>query len=321
MVLEDHEPAAGLGGASRDELFVDRLQREHVDHPHRSAVLRELLGGVERLGDDGAVREDRRVRTLAGDDALADADLVLAGLVEHLVRLADGQADVDRALHRHRLAEDLADHDRVADRGDGHVGQRAHEREILDRVVGRAAVADESAVGADDLDRQVRIADVRAHLLERAHAEEGQHARHDGDVAVVGEAGGDPDAHLLGEPDVQEPLRELVAELDERRADVGGEHPQVRVVVAELGEGRPDDGSRGEHLSEGEGDGHQTDSFSRDAWSAAIARSRSAAPSDPACQARLCSMKSTPLPLIVSQMTTVGRSLSVAGSASMASTS
>ncbi len=62
-------------------------------------------------------------------------------------------------------------------------------------------------------------------------------------------------------------------------------------------------------------------SFLRDASSAAIARSRSAAPSEPACQARLCSMKSTPLPLTVSQITTVGRLLPVSGSASIAATS
>ena len=120
-----------------------------------------------------------------------------------------------------------------------------------------------------------------------------------------------PDADLLGQPHIEEAVGVLVAELHERRADVGRDDPEVRVLLAEFGEGRSDDRTGTEELTEGEGDRHQTLSFVRDASSAAIARSRSAAPSEPACQARLCSMKSTPLPLTVSQMTTVGRSLSV----------
>ncbi len=65
VILEDHEAAAGLGRALRDELLVDRLEREHVDNAHREALALELDRGIKRLGDDRAVREDRRIGALA----------------------------------------------------------------------------------------------------------------------------------------------------------------------------------------------------------------------------------------------------------------
>ncbi len=80
--------------------------------------------------------------------------------------------------------------------------------------------------------------------------QEGEHARDDRDVAVVGETGRDPHAGLLGEADIEEALGELVPELDEGRSDVGGEDPQVLVLVAELGERGADDRSGREDLSE-----------------------------------------------------------------------
>ena len=50
-----------------------------------------------------------------------------------------------------------------------------------------------------------------------------------------------PTLTCSAQPHIEEAVGELVAELHERRADVGRDDPEVRVLFAEFGEGRSDD--------------------------------------------------------------------------------
>ena len=68
VVLQDDD-VAGLLDGSEHEVGVERLDRVHVDHPDADPVDLELVGGLERLPQDLAVGEDRRVGAVAGDEA------------------------------------------------------------------------------------------------------------------------------------------------------------------------------------------------------------------------------------------------------------
>ena len=99
-----------------------------------------------------------------------------------------------------------------------HVGQRAQDGDVLGAVVRGAGLPEaHAAVRGDDLDVEVLVADVGAHLLERAHAGERRHGADERQQAALGHAGGDAEQVLLGDADVEEALRELVLE----HADLG----------------------------------------------------------------------------------------------------
>jgi hypothetical protein len=71
--LVDDDRAAGLADRLVDQLAVERGDAEQVEHFGVDVVLvLQLLGGLERGAQRGAVGDQRHVLAGAGDDALAD---------------------------------------------------------------------------------------------------------------------------------------------------------------------------------------------------------------------------------------------------------
>ena len=103
--------------------------------------------------------------------------------------------------------------------------------------MGRARLAERhAAVSGDDLDVEVLVADVGAHLLEGAHAGEGRHGAHERQQAGPRHAGGDAEQVLLGDADVEDPFGEGVLEDADLGAarEIGGEGHDARVGFGQL---------------------------------------------------------------------------------------
>ena len=102
-------------------------------------------------------------------------------------------------------------------------------------VVGRG----HAAVGAGDLDVQLRIGDFLTDHLADAHAAESRIGYHKGDFAAGGEACRHTGAVLLGDADVQVLLRQFLAERAGLAgfSDVDVDDQDVSVLSAEFNDG------------------------------------------------------------------------------------
>src|SRR5262249_54077553 len=120
---------------------------------------------------------------------------------------------------------------------DVHAGDPAHQREILEGLMGRAVgFREEASQRTDQLDRKPRDADVGANELERAHRQERGQRVDDRHSAAQREAGGGPDARLLGDPEVEESRSEPAGQVPNGRPVLGGHHDDVRVALRDLGQ-------------------------------------------------------------------------------------
>ena len=100
----------------------------------------------------------------------------------------------------------------------------------------------EPAADADDPHRQMVQHGAVADELVRPERRERRDRVDEGDEPRLGEAGRDAEHVLLGDADVEEPVREPLRErLDHREAEVAGEQDDPLVVLGELDE-RPDEG-------------------------------------------------------------------------------
>src|SRR5260370_38874665 len=90
---------------------------------------------------------------------------------------------------------------------------------------------DDAATDADNGDREVLIAEIVTHELERPVEREGRNGVGKGLAALEREAGADADHTLLGDADIQEALGKLLAELVHAasRGDVGNADEDVFV--------------------------------------------------------------------------------------------
>ena len=103
--------------------------------------------------------------------------------------------------------------DAVGGRDDRHIRQRPDPGEVLDRVVRRSELAiGHAGTDAAELHIGLRVGDVGLDLLERAAGEEARGAADERDLAAVGEPGAGADEVLLGDADVDQALREAIAE-------------------------------------------------------------------------------------------------------------
>ncbi len=148
VVLFGGDDGAGFPGAVDQQVAVDRLDGMDVDHPRPDALVGEDLGGFQRLDQHVAGGDDGQVAAFTQRHALADLELV-GGLVEHHRYFGAREAQVDRPLELRNGAGRQFGLDRVGDRNDGHVRQRAHEGDVGDRVVAGAIIGiGQSGVGA-----------------------------------------------------------------------------------------------------------------------------------------------------------------------------
>ncbi len=110
----------------------------------------------------------------------------------------------DRRHHLRRL-------DGVGRLDHRHVGDRAHQRHILDRLVARTAGAGEAGHEADDLDVEVRIGDRHGDLVEAAARAEHAERIDEHDAAGAREPAGNAEHVRLRHADIDEAVGNFVA--------------------------------------------------------------------------------------------------------------
>ena len=96
----------------------------------------------------------------------------------------------------------------------------------------------EPSADADDPHREMVKHGAVTHELVRSERREGRDRVREGDEPCLGEAGGDAEHVLLGNADVEEPVREPLRErLDHREAEVAREQDDPLVLFGKLHEG------------------------------------------------------------------------------------
>ena len=194
----------------------------HVDDLRADALLFELFARDEGVTGGHAARDDGDVVAFFQGHGFADlevlAPLVFLTLVEEGLHASadaeiEGPGDVDALLDR--------DGGLIGVRGDddGHVGDGAHDGEVLDAVVGGTRSTErDAAVGGDDFDGQLLISRVRPDLLAASQAREDGEGGGEGNEADFGKACRHAEEVLLRDADVEEPVGECFTE----QTDVGG---------------------------------------------------------------------------------------------------
>ena len=119
-----------------------------------------------------------------------------------------------------------------------HVWDGAHERDVVDRLVGRAVgVGQEAGHASEKHRRQARDAEVVADELVCAQREEGRERVANRAAATQREASGDADHRLFADPDVDEAFAEDGRERANGGAIFGCQHDDAVVLFSERAQG------------------------------------------------------------------------------------
>ena len=171
--------------------------------------------------------------------ALAELEAVAGDLVGDDLGRGSCKAQIRRAVIVNERFDREAHLMAVAGTAHQHTGQRAHEREVLDALMGRAVLADRNAaVRADYGAVEVRIRDGVSDLLIRAPRRKYGKGVRKGLVAA-GRKPGRNIGHIgLGNAAVKESLGvRRGEEFRHRRAcKVGIQHDELRVLIGKLSE-------------------------------------------------------------------------------------
>src|SRR5256886_2559998 len=124
---------------------VQRLHAEEVDHAHGGPLLRQLVVGGERLVQRDPGRDDGEPVALTPAQRLERADGERLVLAVEARRLAARRADVDDALARRGQSHGGIGGDAVGWVEDDGLGDRAEEREVLERHLRGPVLADRDA--------------------------------------------------------------------------------------------------------------------------------------------------------------------------------
>ena len=306
VVLLDGDHAAALRGGCHDRLLVERLHAHHVHDLGRDALGRELLSGLERVGDLDPARHDGDVGALA--QHVGGAELAGEALIVDLGQRLAAQAHIEGAGRARRQADRRAGARVVGGHEHPHAGQHAHERDVLQRLVrGAVGAHGDARVRGADLDVEPGVAHGIADLLPAAagaeHGERGREHR----AAGEGEPGGHTDHVLLGDAHVHQAIGIGGAQLagGGGSAQVGVDGHDVHALVDQLHQGLAECGARSlEHGAHAPFTVAASASYA--ASSSANARSASSAEGATPCQEHWSSMKETPLPLTVLATITTG---------------
>lgn len=205
------------------------------------AAFREQVGRAKAETGHHARAKEGHVRPLAHDPALAPLEGVLCP-----EDVRQGQArdpKVDRTGCLHGGAHDRAKVRVVARVGYLHVGQAAHDRDVLDAVVrGTRPARGQAHVGARDLHVECRVADGDGDLVQRPSRGEDREGRGKRGEALQGEPRGDAEEILLGDAHLDESLGKGLHEQDRLggRVEVGVQHDDVGPLATEIHERAPE---------------------------------------------------------------------------------
>ena len=188
----------------------------------------QLVCRVQRPAHHHAARHDADVDALPQELALADPERVAVPV--DVRRLATEQlSQVHGSFEVNGRVRGL-DHLAVVARVDHrHVRQRAHVRQIIDPLVGRAERRVDARQGSHDL--HVRSVQRTLDRDEVERSTRGEHRERGGDRREPGfpQSDGNADQVLLGHPDVHEAFGERLGERSEsgHAGDVGGQGDDV----------------------------------------------------------------------------------------------
>jgi len=156
-----------------------------------------------------------------GDDRALGviADVIRCGVAEHRI-------EPDQQIIEVRGAEDP------------HVRDPAHERHILDGLMGRAVgLGDETREAPDKLDGQARDPDIDADELEGPLREEGRERVDDRDAAAQRQSRRHPDQGLLGDPDIDEARPQPLGQRPDRGPVLSRHDDEALVLFGETVQG------------------------------------------------------------------------------------
>lgn len=176
----------------------------------------------ERVTGGHAASHDGDIRAVAELHRLADLELLeqlgIRVLVEEGLH-ASADAQIEGAGDIDALLDCFRGFPRVGGDDDGHVGDCAHDGEVLNAVVGGACRAEgDAAVGGYDLDGEFLIGAVRPDLFAAAQAGEDCECGSEGDEPHFCKTCRHAEEILFGDADIEQPVGERFAE----QTDVGG---------------------------------------------------------------------------------------------------
>ena len=284
---------SGLTGGIFDEIGINRLDGRHIDDHGFQSLLTQLIGGGKSScchapcpyeGHVNAVPENLSLAPLEGASGRMD--------------IGDGifsQADVYRAFMGDGGLDGFFRFPAVRWDDDRKIGQAAHESDVFDGLMGGTVTADgQAAVTDDDFYIEIGQADGIAGDFQSPFGKQcirsGQ-----GDFSDGSQTGGGTHQVLFGNTDIEKPFRSLVLKFfcPRRRGDIRINDDDIGIFID----------FRFQDMTVGVPCRHSHYDSPSNSSSAFFV---SAASSVLLCQAALFSMKSTPLPLMVSAMMAVG---------------
>ena len=163
-MLFRRDDLAGLGGGLYDQFFIERLDGADVDDLRVDSIFCQHVRRLDGGGHAQAVGDDTHVLAFADDAALANLEIVI--LIENYRHRGAAKADVDRPFVLDSGSDCFSRLRIICGAHDDHSGDLAHERQVLQTLVGSAVLTDSDAgVCRADLHVQVRVADRVADLL------------------------------------------------------------------------------------------------------------------------------------------------------------
>ena len=237
MVLDGDQAVARLVRGREERRAVDRLNGVGIDHAQRDPLRGEQVVRLERLEqrDAGGDHGRRVVRGLAHHLRAADRERLVRAVDDR--RRGARRPNVRHAVVAGRRFDEAGGAHRIARIQHGAAGDGAHHRQVFERHLGRAVLADRHA-GMRSGERDVHPTDSRhPNEVGGAHQERGKRRR-ERDGAAAREAHRHAGHHLLGNVGLVEPvgMRRFEVLAEGGVADVGVERHDARVGVAEGGE-------------------------------------------------------------------------------------
>ena len=149
---------------------------------------------------------------------------------------AFGEADIDRPRPVERDVHEPDHLIGVADRDHRHIGQRPHDRDVLDRQMSRPERRiDKSAAVRNQPHRQIMQAEIDGDLLEASPSEECCDRIGVGNESVERHAGGHADDVLLHDAFHEPALGHLLLHFVEQAGtEVGADEDDARIFLGEL---------------------------------------------------------------------------------------
>ena len=173
-------------------------------------------------------------RPLPHDLGLAELEAVIVAKYDR--HLVTQQPTVERSGNVGGKLRYLAHFGGIARIDHRHVRNRAHQREIVDRLVRSAVAGGDPGQRGEHLHVGLAVCTRDRHEVVRAARCEAAVRRAVGDVSGLGESGGDGDERLFCHSDVEEAIRIEIAEGMHVGvlAEIGGERHHVAVLALRL---------------------------------------------------------------------------------------